>query len=144
MCADGFSWGDLCCCKQSLCCSTLPHQQSSSVFPEPVGSSAKHFGHCAVGHRIRSLMFLPLCPCSLVSCLYLGSFARSQGPLVWRCHGARCCAALFGSWLLDGTLCRGSWSGASSFPSSIYPLSHSVCLCHSLFTPAIRWKKVRK
>ena len=40
--ADGSfgSWGDLCCCKQSLCCSALAHQQSSSVYLEPVGSLA--------------------------------------------------------------------------------------------------------
>lgn len=119
-----------------------PHQQSLSVFSAPVGSPAFIWPPAAsvphaVKHWLRAVLYL-LSRCSSGPSLYLFSSAMPQAR-----HGT---AALFGGWLLDGTLCRWSWSGAkllSVFTLTPLSLSRSVslCLCHSLFAPTVRWHK---
>lgn len=129
VCADAFgSWGDLCSCKQSpRCLNGATPQQSSSVFSMPVGSPASTRPPNTSALTLLAVVSEALCfldvlsPCITVPSLYFGGFARCRGPLLWRCHRARRCTALFGGWLLDATLCPGSWSGASSFPSSLHP-----------------------
>lgn len=134
LCSDGFV-ADVTCAagNRASVVSTLPRQQSSSVFPEPVGSPASiRPPRCFRPVGSRALCFF--CARSLpvvqgLLCISAASL-RSRSCLVRRCHGA------FGVALL--CLAAGCWMAhcadgldpvPSSFPSSLYP---PVSLCLSV------------
>lgn len=142
-------WCDLCSCKQSLCCSSastptvvlclLGACRVSGLHPatECLGPALS-----AIGSRAVRFLY-PLSPRSFGPPLYLGGSARSRSSLVRRCHGARRGTALFGGWLLDGTLCRQSWSGAKLLSIFTLPpcLTLSVCVTACLHPPSAGSKR---